>query len=219
MINLEKFKTEIQGLAPLDGSIMYSPEKWEKAFENKKSLLNCAAHLAGKQISRKTIIQQYKKYYKHTGYDFKTPFLYTMIWGYNSNYGPHRTYEIIKYKGNFDLIEQAIVSMKTNDLDSAFKYLRNVKGLGISYLSKILYFAGKARSSTNYPLIFDIRVATALVSLSSGGSLDSLLKVTPSDNLKSYIAYNKLIHDWALELDADADQVEFFLFEQKFMDP
>ena len=215
MIDIKKYKKQIQSLKHLDGGITYRPGKWGKNFKNKK-VLDCVAPYIEKHIDRKIIINEFKKYYSQKNADFKTPFLFTMIWGYDSNYGPFRTSEIMRDKSNLDLIKHSLDAMNNNDIEKAFNSLYMIKGLGTSYISKILYFAGKAKNLPNYPLIFDIRVATALVSLSSEGLLDNFLKVFPSSGFKAYNSYNNLIHKWAKDLKVDADQIEFFLFEQKF---
>jgi hypothetical protein len=215
MINIKKYKKQIEILEPLKEGVIYQPSKWEKHFENKDDL-SCAVHFSGKLINRKTVIEEFRKYYIKKTADFKTPFLFTMIWGYDSNYGPHRTNEIMTVSKNLYLIKESLEAVNRKDVDEAFSQLKKVKGLGISYLSKILYFAGKAKGLDNYPLIFDIRVASALVSLASDGLLDGYLKIFPSEKLESYNCYNNLLHKWANDLQVEADQIEFFLFEQKF---
>jgi hypothetical protein len=211
---LKNFKHHIENLKPLQGGITYEPLKWEKQFKKSK-VLGCAINDIGKHISRKTVITKFKEYYAEKNGDYIIPFLYTMIWGYDSNYGPHRTHKIMLNAKNMNFIKSGIDLMNDNKFDEAYESLKLVKGLGISYISKILYFAGRAKKMKQYPLIFDIRVATAFMQLVDT-DLSSILKIVPSDSLESYKKYNAMIHDWAKQLNVDAEQIEFFLFEQKF---
>jgi hypothetical protein len=115
---------------------------------------------------------------------------------------------------NHKLISDSLNAIYGGNVDSAFESLNKINGLGISYISKILYFASKAKKLRDYPLIFDIRVARSIVSLSTGRKFDNILDVKPINTLRAYKEYNSLLHGWGKEMKVGADQIELFLFSQ-----
>lgn len=211
MIKIQKYQNEIGLLKPLTTGYLYNYDAWATKFSYEQ--LECISEYVGKNVTRRSIINEYKKFYKFPNSSLDRPFLLTMIWGYaNTGYGPFRTYKYFSNKANKILIEESLEAVRDNKICTAFSILSQIKGLGISYISKVLYFAGRARGITNYPLIFDIRVARSLVSLSSNGVFDSILKVTPVDSPESYSTYNNMLHEWAKRIDVEAEQIEYFLF-------
>ena len=135
-----------------------------------------------------------------------------MIWGYDGpGYGPFRVNNFMS-KANINLIQAAFDHIKSRNRESAFNRLKGIKGLGVSFISKIMYFAGKANKELEYPLTFDIQVANALVSLVADGQLKGMVKTSPINTFEAYAAYNTQMHRWARELDIQADQLEFFIF-------
>jgi hypothetical protein len=214
MLNISRYKEEVQKLRPLNGGCKYRYDNWANHF-TKKKLLDCVDEYKARKITRNTVIKSYAEYYKSSANGIDKPFLLTMIWGFDATgYGPFRTNAYLSGRHNRSMITHSLNSMFDGDIDSAYLSLKEIKGLGLSYISKILYFAGKARRLNPYPLIFDIRVARALVSLSSGGTFNRILNITPVNSLKSYKEYNSLLHNWAEQLEVDADQIEYFLFSQ-----
>lgn len=216
MIDIQQYRDRIKKLKPLDISCEYVSDKWSKQFVNTRHL-QCVKDYRDKEINRRFIIQCFKEYYKDSKSDFKRPFLLTMIWGfYNAGYGPHRTFNYLINPVNHKPIIDSFQAIHMGDIDQAFLLLSKIQGLGVSFISKLLYFAGKASELRSYPLIFDIRVARALVILASGKELSKIVKVFPSDKLDNYKAYNQLLHSWARDLKVKADQIEYFLFMQEF---
>jgi hypothetical protein len=214
MLIISKYKKQIQALKPLDGGCKYRYENWANHFK-KRGLLDCVDEYNARKITRNTVIKSYREYFKNSEHGLEKPFLLTMIWGFDATgYGPFRTNAYLSDRHNCILIANSLNSMVDGDVDSAYLSLKGIKGLGMSYISKVLYFAGKARKLNKYPLIFDIRVARALVSLSSRGAFNRILNITPVNSLKSYSEYNSLLHNWAEKLEVDADQIEYFLFSQ-----
>src|SRR5690606_13596091 len=121
------------------------------------------------------------EYYEGHQTDWRRPILLTMIWGFaDTGYGAYRTSSYLADKNEGFLIG-ALKAVQERNLKDAFLSLKEIKGLGISYMSKILYFATRAHWGENdqYALIFDIRVASGLVKLTAPDLYD-ILEVFPS---------------------------------------
>lgn len=204
--------SHIKELKPMEQSFVYSSQKWKLLDKNFKELLS---DFVNKEISRLEIIKSYRDYFSGKSEAVK-PFLMTLIWGYaNTGYGYSRTKPLIK-RSVFKNIISAIDELKEDKIEIAFEKLQSIKGLGISFISKILYFSSKALEREDYQLIFDSRVASSLLKLSVGEELSKLFKLTPSDKFEDYEDYNKLMHNMAKENSLEADSIEMFFYEQKF---
>ena len=212
IMNLDKYKKDIlSSKSKVDSSgCMYHAETWSKLSIAQKKVI---ADFKEKTITRAHIIKAYKDYYKN-GTDVLRPFLLTMIWGFaDTGYGTHRTKKYIDSKPNLKLIKESIDAVKEKDIESAFAKLKKIKGLGISYISKVLYFASKAANHKDYVLIFDIRVARSLININTDKEIAKLVNIYPSDKYEDYVAFNKLMHDLAKKYKVDADVIELFLFD------
>lgn len=207
---LKKYQKEIQQLQESgQSSFIYNPTRWAKLLPEAKELVK---EFEQKDVSREDVIQAYTAYYngKQT---VLYPFVLTMIWGFaDTGYGTYRTNKYIESEANRLLIQLALDAIQEEQLEKAYKALKQINGLNISYISKVLYFATKSLNHPNYALIFDIRVARALVQLHTTSTLTDILSVAPSDKFKDYERFNQLIHAWAKELDVEADAIELFLF-------
>jgi len=211
IMNLDKYKKDILSFKSKVASsgCVYNSETWSKLSAPHKKLI---AEFKEKTITRADVIKAYKNYYKN-GKDVLRPFLLTMIWGFaDTGYGTHRTNKYIDNKPNLKLIKESLDAVKAKDIKTAFAILKKIKGLGISYISKVLYFASKALTK-DYVLIFDIRVARTLININTKKEIADLVNIYPSDKYEDYVAYNKLMHDLAKKYKVDADVIELFLFD------
>jgi len=203
----------IINLRPLiDSSFMYNADRWKGLNNNYKDLLK---DFENKKNTRNDVINTFIDYYNNKC-DFMKAFLLCMVWGFSdTGYGTHRTNKFIETDNNKSLIKSALDHINRNEIDSlknAFFDLKKVDGLGISYLTKVLYFATKAMAIDNYALIFDIKVARALVKLSAPIEIFEILNIGPSSKYNDYNKYNNQIHTLAKKYDIDADKIEFYLF-------
>ncbi|MDN5445102.1 MAG: hypothetical protein L0F90_06475, partial [Pseudomonadales bacterium] len=87
-----------------------------------------------------------------------------------------------------------------------------INGLNISYISKLLYFSTRALEHSDYCLIFDIRVARALIRLTCPATLVNLIEVTPSNKFEHYNQYNIQMHQLAQQHHISAEALEMYLF-------
>lgn len=213
-LNLTRYLNDISNLDPLkDSAFIYNSSKWSKLISKYKKLI---LDFEGKSVSRGTVVKAYKDYYAGKG-DIMRAFMLTMVWGFSdTGYGTHRTNTYIQDSTNVTLIKKAIDAVQQNDLKTAFADLKQIKGLGVSYITKILYFASRAAKHSQYALIYDIRVATALVQLTTPKEISGIVTINPSSKFKDYEKYNALIHDLADKYKLEAEAIELFLFNQKF---
>jgi hypothetical protein len=218
MIDLLKYKDEIRSKDPLHSNLVeYSCYRWEKEFDNKK-MLGELPILNGGKISRQLIIDFYRNYYEGNVSSSANAFLLTMIWGYNTpGYGPYRVNKFMTTQTEA-IVKDSLQLVKSERIKEAFNLLMSIEGLSISFVSKVLYFSARACGIKKYPLIFDIQVSRALVSLASKGILNGILDVSPSKKFSDYDTYNSLIHKWAEELDVEPEKVEYFIFTFPFND-
>jgi hypothetical protein len=213
-LNLDRYIDAISKLDPLkDSAFIYNKDKWSKLIPRYKKLI---IDFENKIVSRGTVVKAYKDYYSGKDGAMRA-FMLTMIWGFSdTGYGTHRTNTYIEDPANIALIKKAIDAVKENDLKTAFSDLKQIKELGVSYITKILYFASRAAKHSQYALIYDIRVATALVKLTTPKEISGIVSINPSSKFKDYEKYNALIHHLADKYKLEAEAIEFFLFDQKF---
>lgn len=208
-MNIECYKNLIADPTALENSkFTYRAERWKN--------IDCRQLVSifeEKAISRIDVVNAYAEYYKGHQTDWRRPILLTMIWGFaDTGYGAHRTINYLA-GDNEDFFVKALTAVQERNLKDAFLSLKKIHGLGISYLSKILYFATRAHWGENdrYALIFDIRVARGLVKLTAP-DLHGILEVYPSSKFNDYQRYIDLIHQKAKENGLSAEALELFLF-------
>lgn len=212
-MDIFQYKDVINTTNPLlDSKFKYESNRW-KGLNNLYT--NTLSSYLDKEISREDVVNSYREYYTNK-VDWCLPFLLTMIWGFSTNgYGTYRTNNYVSDDGNIRNIQNAFDAVKEQNLKLAYDSLNNIKGLNISYISKVLYFATRACSYKEYALIFDIRVARSLVKLSVPSDVFEIIEIFPSTKYKHYEIYNSMMHKYANELGVEAESLEMFLFEQR----
>lgn len=212
-MELDKYIDQINQLKPMATGFMYNTKTWHKLSKEHKIFVT---DFEDKYVSRTDVTKAFEDYYSENG-SYMRAFLLTMIWGFaDTGYGTHRTNNYITNRENNNLIKSAIDAVKDSDLKLAFNNLMKIKGLGVSYITKILHFATKATGNKEYALIYDIRVASALVRLTTPPYIFEIVNVYPSPKFDDYQKYNKLIHRLSQQYNVEPDSIELFLFDQKF---
>ncbi|WP_162342847.1 8-oxoguanine DNA glycosylase OGG fold protein [Cyclobacterium salsum] len=208
---LLKYRKQIQALNPLeDSQFTYNASRWSQLNKSAKQLVT---QFEGKNISRKDIINAFKAYYDGQA-SFLYPFTLTMLWGFfDTGYGTFRTNQYLNTEENRKAIQEAF---NASELKEAYHTLLQIKGLNVSYASKLLYFASRAREEKEYALIFDIRVARSMVKLLDSFGIAEVVNITPSRKFKDYERYIRFMHLWADELQVEAENIELFLFKGEF---
>jgi hypothetical protein len=212
-MELEIYIDQIRQLKPIATGFMYNEKIWQKLSRKHKILVS---DFENEIVSRSDVTKAFEDYYTGNG-NYLRAFLLTMIWGFaDTGYGTHRTNNYITNTENTNLIKSAIDAVPNSDLKKAFNNLMKIKGLGVSYITKVLHFATKATGIKEYALIYDIRVAKSLIKLTVPNYIFEIVDVYPSTKFADYQKYNKLIHRLAQEHNLEPDAIELFLFEQKF---
>jgi hypothetical protein len=213
-MNLEPYLSNISKLKPLlESKFRYDSKRWSKLNPPYKKLIS---DFEDKEISRAEVINAYQEHYANQG-DVMRAFMLTMVWGFADNgYGTYRTNTYISEPANIELIKKAIDAVGQRDLKSAFNDLKKIKGLGVSYITKVLYFATRGAQQSNYALIYDIRVTSALVQLTAPIEIFEIVRISPSSKFLDYEKYNALIHRLASQYELEAESIEMFLFNQEF---
>lgn len=213
-MEIENYIEKIKQIDTLnDSKFKYNTERWKFLNEDlKHSILD----FEDTEISRNDIINAFRDYF--AGHiEFKRPFALTMIWGYaDTGYGTYRTNKYYESELNQNLVKSSFKSIQNNNLRKAYKELLKIKGLNISYISKLMYFATKARSIKDYFLIFDMRVARSIIKLSCPKEVYDLVQITPSKKYEDYKKYNELVHYISRKHNIEAEAIEMFLFNQEF---
>jgi hypothetical protein len=210
---IQEHISKIKQLKPLTTGCVYKTAKWENLDGEHKEIVR---DFENKWVSRADVIKSFEDYYSDKN-GYMRAFLLTMIWGFeDAGYGTYRTNNYILIPENVEKINVAFEAVKSNDIKRAFKTLKSINGLGISYLSKVLYFATRGLGMTEYSLIFDIRVARSLVQLTAPAVVFELINIYPSDKYEDYQKYNAMIHYYAKQYNVEAESIELFLFNQKF---
>lgn len=204
----------IKDLKPMGVGFEYKTSAWQLLNEEQKELVK---EFEGEKVKREAIIQAYKDYYNKE-VDVLKPFLLTMIWGYSdTGYGNYRTNKYLVSKEGIDQtgnIKNAIDLAQAYKIKEAYKTLNQINGLSISFISKVLYFATKAADENKeYALVFDIRVASSLIKLTTPKEVFEIVSVYPSSKYDDYEKYNSLIHQLAKTNHLEADAIELFLFD------
>lgn len=213
-MQIEIYTDIINNLNPLiDSKFEYKTKIWSKLNTELKDYLS---QFENQFISRETIIKSFKKYYLGHS-DFCIPFGLVMVWGFaDTGYGTYRTNSYYNSEINKIFIENSFELVSNNKIEQAYKELQKIKGINISYISKLLYFATRANEFQDYCLIYDIRVAKSLVKLTCPQEIYEIVEIKPSNKYVHYDKYNKLMHRISKENNISAESLEMFLFNQIF---
>ncbi|SEO16926.1 hypothetical protein SAMN05216436_1418 [bacterium A37T11] len=208
-MKLEEYMSKINDPnAMIKSKFQYTTTRWSAINDEAKMLVK---DFENKYISRSDVIEAYREYFSGTTTDWRRAFTLTMIWGFaDTGYGAHRTEKYLNGK-NYSHIKEALAAVKAKNLKTAFILLSKIDGLGISYISKVLYFATRAEGQDEYALIFDIRVARALIKILAP-IVYGILKIYPSPKYRNYAKYNNLMHTLAKQYGTSAESLELFLF-------
>lgn len=213
-MKINNYIETITNLNPLeDSNFEYKSKVWKKLNEDLKKYL---MEFENKSITRKIVIESFENYYDGKIH-FSVPFGLTMVWGFaDTGYGTYRTNNYYSLDNHKKIIENSFQLVANNQIENAYKELQKIKGLNISYISKLLYFASRANNHKSYCLIYDIRVAKSLVKLNCPVEIFEILDIKPSNKYIHYNKYNILMHKVAKENNVSAEALEMFLFNQIF---
>ena len=219
-MNISPYIQAIHNLKPLEIKTSFKPNHWLN-YDFKNPLITASLIYIidnySDGISRQDIIT----YLSSQDRSLLIGFLMTMIWGHgyseysrSDNRGPWKVAQMLD---NLELAEEILgdanENLKNNNIIGAYNAFQNMKRCRVNFFSKFLYFLGKALKMTNYPLIFDVRVAKTIAQLTSTNlQLCSILNVQPEQDPNSFNIYVTEMHNISRRYNVEADKIEFFLF-------
>ena len=137
----------------------------------------------------------------------------TMAWGHGRRgYGPNRTKAILSQDDAPQKLGAIVEATRTDGAEAGWRALlgtHKIKGLNMSFGTKLLYFAGYTTNHRPRPLILDEKVRAGLA-IVAPGTVPPRGRVTHRD----YLRYLELAEDWAAEptFGQSPDVVEYGLF-------
>jgi hypothetical protein len=121
-----------------------------------------------------------------------------MAWGYGrSGYGPSRTRAILGQPDAEERIGKVVEETRNNGAAAGWEALlhtHQIKGLGMSFGTKLLYYAGYGSGYRPRPLILDELVRASLQKVKAG-TVPATGLVREAD----YLRYLQLAEDWAAD--------------------
>lgn len=138
---------------------------------------------------------------------------YVIMWGYPRGMrGQANDAEIFK---NINLISEIINkpkrnSLKEEDWESIRKSLSSIKGLGVSTISKLLYFRTFKFGDFN-ALILDDRLLRVFQH-GEFKEFEKLKNLKRTNAMSGYLFYLDVMHETAKELGVSPENIEMFLF-------
>lgn len=138
---------------------------------------------------------------------------YVIMWGYPRGMrGQANDAEIFK---NINLISEIINkpkrnSLKEEDWESIRKSLSSIKGLGVSTISKLLYFRTFKFGDFN-ALILDDRLLRVFQS-GEFKEFEKLKNLKRTNAMSDYLYYLEIMHETAKEIGVSPENLEMFLF-------
>lgn len=191
--------------------VPWKPVLWEALFVKHKELHDeLSLHsTANNGISREFI-------HNHAAKDVDPVevFLLAMVWGFGTvGYGAHKTAKMLANPKSEDNIRKIFQATRDEGAAAGWSALladHKVRGLGISFGTKLLYFAGYSTGHELRPLVLDDNVRWSLYDLARGA-------VPPPGTTvmkKHYLNYLELARSWADDPSwaQEPDVVEYALF-------
>lgn len=138
---------------------------------------------------------------------------YVIMWGYPRGMrGQANDAEIFK---NINLISEIINkpkrnSLKEEDWESIRKSLSSIKGLGVSTISKLLYFRTFKFGDFN-ALILDDRLLRVFQN-GEFKEFEKLKNLKRTNAMSDYLYYLEIMHETAKEIGVSPENLEMFLF-------
>lgn len=219
-MTLFNYLNEIKDLNPLEQRLFYNQKHWlEFDFNNQKvknSLIFITENYTN-GISRNEIIE----YFKKDNSSLLIGFLMTMIWGHGyskhgraDNRGPWKVNKMLSsFEDAMIILQNSKNHLLNNDYIKAHLSFDKMERCRVNFFSKYLYFLGRSLNIEIYPLIFDARVAKSIGQLNmTDSNLFDIIDIQPKQDSLSYQNYVNEIHKLATEMNVQAENIEFFLF-------
>jgi hypothetical protein len=182
--------------------------KWANAFASRMDVFEEASAVGG-------INRSYVHDYGATHDDPVALFLLAMAWGFAEvGYGPYRVEQVLAQQDAEDKIGHIVSETRTKGASAGWTALlasHRIKGMNMSFGTKLLYFAGYRSGKYPRPLVLDDRVRWSLYDLKRGTVPPPGSRVKKND----YLRYLELAETWAADQTwlQEPDVVEYGLFD------
>ena len=220
--NLQPQRSAIKASNPMTQAVRHDQNTWAPVLAGSggSTILASLRSLPGASGTSFTVTRQDLCGLVRAGAPLVSRFALTMIWGYaaGTTLGPSRVAGILGAPGLQPRLAAAATDIGAGRWKNAYGNLRKIGGgLGVSYLTKFLYFEARSQSQLQpgYPLIFDNRVSHALVKFALDANDSWVADVTNTqrgEGWRRYSNYLSQMHALAGQLHVDADELEYWLF-------
>jgi hypothetical protein len=153
------------------------------------------------------------------GLPLRIRLLLSLLWGYGAGKGRGRdaVSKIMRSPQLDSIVSAAGMSLEEGNVEGTFKSLAKIKKLGISFISKFLYFETRAAdpAATRCCLIFDNRVSKNLVRLAVEAEdrwVCDAIDFVRGSSWRAYNIYWQNIRTLAVALDIAPDRLELWLY-------
>ena len=194
--------------------VRWQPDKWTAHWQ-KHSLpcLSVLTELASEFRQHQTIRRKFlfETYQDRAARELLTA---VMAWGLGlSNYGPSRAGRILSQDHADKAIEAVVDAARQGGAAAGYGtyYTKGntLKGLDVSFITKLIHFAGYESRHRPRPLIYDKLVATAITRLPTAPLLPD---IEDQVTTVAYEHYCQWAHDTAVENGTEPAVVEWALF-------
>ncbi len=195
------YKQLIQSLPVMNQSAHIKKESWARiSYKEKTNIEKIIFSKNDIEISRQDIFDESKT-------DFKI--IKTLLWGYPTG---GRNDNIKRALESFILLQKLLSKAENKNLslseaNSLLNELSNIKGLGPSTWSKLLYFFNISICNQKCQ-IFDLKIVDSL----NKKQFCEFEEYNWKQDKQNYFKYISLLSDLANKLKASPDQIENFLF-------
>jgi len=192
-------------------SVPCYPSRWETIFRQHKSIYqDLSDHVTRSGgLSRSFVHNHASK-----GGDPIEVFLLSMVWGFGKiGYGPRKVAKMLEHPESDANIRTIVEVTRQEGASAGWSALlveNKVPDLGVSFGTKVLYFAGYSASHHLRPLVLDDNVRWSLYDLARGTVPPPGIRVVK----QHYLDYLQLAKSWSVDptWDQDPDVVEYGLF-------
>lgn len=207
-MKIKDFKLLIEALPFLQQSFTIKKSNWE--FANHENLVN-DIFIDSQSITLPRNDLFTSAVNAKTQQDLKEFIVKTLMWGYPTK-GRGNNIMFLFQDQEFDKLLNILEKYKSQNVSSKQlqKDISEVKGLGLSTMSKFMYFLN-SRVENKQTVILDQRIIDT-INLGKYEELHSLKSIGNHNAVFRYLDYLTIIDDLKAEMGVEADKIEMFLF-------
>ncbi|GAB34392.1 hypothetical protein [Gordonia otitidis] len=187
-------------------TVPWKPDAWRRSFVGcERAFDELSKHVETYGGIKRGYIRE------RAGGDPTELFLLSMAWGYGTvGYGPTRVSRVLSQPDAADKLAAIVNATRDGGAEQGWKALLRtdrIKGFGMAFGTKLLYFAGYATNDRPRPLILDAFVRRGLHEL-----VDPEMPSKGLVRLEDYLRYLHIAEEAAIEL-GSPEVLEYALFD------